>query len=167
MGETLQPLLNGIEAAAKKSASEANFTETVNQLIRDYFANSSSGGPATLAARRRDLDEEYTKSHTAFTQVKASLGPRIRESLGHVANASTPAEEAANKRVEAAAEEILKPLLDMIKEAAQKCESGPAFTEMARQLTEKYFTEPSSPGSAANLAARRSQLDELKRKEAQ
>lgn len=167
VGETLQPLLDGIEAAAKQSASEAAFTETVNQLIRDYFAKSSVGNPATLAARRRDLDEQYRKNHTAFTQVKESLGPKLREALGHIASGSTPAEKAANQRVEAAAEEILQPLLDMIAEAAQKCDSGPAFTDMAKRLTEKFFSEPSSPGSAVHLAARRSKLDELRRKDSQ
>ncbi len=58
VGETLEPLLNGIEAAAKTSASEAAFTSAVNKLVLDYFGKSSLGSRNTLSARRRDLDEQ-------------------------------------------------------------------------------------------------------------
>ncbi len=158
VGETLQPLLDGIEAAAKQSASEAAFTDTVNQLIRDYFAKSSCGGVATLAARRRDLDEQYTKNHIAFSQVKESLGPKLRQALGHVASPSTQTEEAANQRIEAAADEILEPLLDAIRVAAEKCDSASIFTDTANKLTQKFFAD--GPGSADRIAAKRSKLEQ-------
>jgi hypothetical protein len=136
----------------------------VNQLIRDYFAKSSCGGVATLAARRRDLDEQYTKNHIAFSQVKESLGPKLRQALGHIASPSTSAEKAANQRVEAAADQILKPLLDAMGEAAQKCDSASAFTETAKKLTETFFAD--GPGSADRIAAHRSKLEQELRKTA-
>jgi hypothetical protein len=160
VGETLEPLLNGIEAASKTCTSEAAFTETVNNLIRDYFLKSSAGCQATLASRRRDLDAQFRSENTAFSQIKDDLSPKLRDRLGFVQAPASETERAANARVEAAVEEILRPLLDVIQEAAATSASAAEFRDTANQLTRKYFTDASSPGCAARLAARRKELED-------